>query len=76
MSEQPPVVVSIVVPCYRSGAWLESLASRIVAVMEAAGTAFEILSIDIADVDVGAIVTERGVVLSPDTKKLADLMRA
>ena len=42
---------SIVVPCYRSGAWLEELVQRIQAVMQAQGEPFEILLVNDASPD-------------------------
>jgi dolichol-phosphate mannosyltransferase/undecaprenyl-phosphate 4-deoxy-4-formamido-L-arabinose transferase len=42
---------SIVIPCYRSGKWLDELVSRISAAMSASGSAFEILLVNDASPD-------------------------
>ena len=43
--------ISIVVPCFRSGAWLESLVDRVVDAMEPLGRAYEVILVNDASPD-------------------------
>jgi glycosyltransferase involved in cell wall biosynthesis len=45
------VAYSVIIPCYRSGPWLEALVDRVVSVMDAQGAPFEILLINDASPD-------------------------
>lgn len=53
MSQQAPVSIdySIVIPCYRSGAWLEELVTRLELTMAAHGGSYEILLVNDASPD-------------------------
>ena len=45
------VIYSVIIPCYRSGPWLEALLDRVVSVMAAQGDPFEILLVNDASTD-------------------------